>query len=77
MATGMDARAFRSPLPGGVTVFEVNHPGVLEVKAARLGRPRQFSDTVQQADGLSLVEVGHPERLDNLGHQPAVRRGRR
>lgn len=44
VAAGMDARAFRSELPGGVTVFEVDRPEVLDLKAALLAetsaRPR-------------------------------------
>lgn len=44
VAAGMDARAFRLELPDGVTMFEVDRPEVLELKAARLAetsaRPR-------------------------------------
>lgn len=38
VAAGLDSRAFRLPLPADLTVFELDRPEVLELKAARLAQ---------------------------------------
>lgn len=46
VAAGMDARAFRLPLPSGTRMFELDQPQVLAYKADRLGIAKPQCDRI-------------------------------
>jgi methyltransferase (TIGR00027 family) len=50
LGAGYDSRAYRLPLGGGVTVFEVDHPSTQRAKRARLGASGTSIDHVRFVD---------------------------
>ena len=74
VAAGIDARSFRLPWPGGVTVYEVDQPQVIAIKEERLAGERPRCQRV--AVGVDLAD-DWPKRFSRRDSTPRRRRSGR
>lgn len=68
VAAGMDTRAWRLPLPDGCTVFEVDRPELLALKASLLDGTAPAAHRAPVAVDLTADWTA---ALDRAGHDPA------
>jgi O-methyltransferase involved in polyketide biosynthesis len=79
LAAGMDTRAFRLPLPAGLTLFELDRPELLALKEARVGERAARHHRSRSRLGLGGGAAGGrpPATTDDLGRGGTARLPRR
>jgi methyltransferase (TIGR00027 family) len=70
LASGLDARAYRLPWPGGTTVYEIDQPKVIEFKSRALAELGAAPTADRKAVAIDLRD-DWPAALQRAGFDPA------